>query len=203
MIYFFHHYELPAILQQARIQQIIIESQNQPTGSGGSGANGSDGTDGRGGSDGPPSTGGSNQNTASGTDQGIVNHSYNLRPMIEYLKLKFCFISYLDNSSQTQEESHTTDTNTTGNSSELNASSREPSIASQVEETDATALREILLLEQLGSVWNCSRLSLKQKLDLAVETTVQNKKISELNQLNTSSILLSTVQVCKAPTVRV
>lgn len=30
MIYFFHHYELPAILQQAQIQQIIIETQ-QPT----------------------------------------------------------------------------------------------------------------------------------------------------------------------------
>lgn len=82
MIYFFHHYELPAILQQARIQQIIIESQNQPTGSGGSGANGSDGTDGRGGSDGPPSTDNSNQNTASGTDQGIINHSCYMRPMI-------------------------------------------------------------------------------------------------------------------------
>lgn len=29
MIYFFHHYELPAILQQARIQQFIIETQQQ------------------------------------------------------------------------------------------------------------------------------------------------------------------------------
>ena len=31
MIYFFHHYELPAILQQARIQQIIIETQQNST----------------------------------------------------------------------------------------------------------------------------------------------------------------------------
>lgn len=30
MIYFFHHYELPAIMQQARIQQIIIETQHHP-----------------------------------------------------------------------------------------------------------------------------------------------------------------------------
>lgn len=29
MIYFFHHYELPAILQQAQIQHIIINSQQQ------------------------------------------------------------------------------------------------------------------------------------------------------------------------------
>lgn len=29
MIYFFHHYELPAILQQARIQQILAQSQQQ------------------------------------------------------------------------------------------------------------------------------------------------------------------------------
>ena len=29
MIYFFHHYELPAILQQARIQQILVQSQQQ------------------------------------------------------------------------------------------------------------------------------------------------------------------------------
>jgi hypothetical protein len=27
MIYFFHHYELPVIMQQARIQQIIIETR--------------------------------------------------------------------------------------------------------------------------------------------------------------------------------
>lgn len=41
MIFFFHHYELPTILQQARIQQIIIENQQQPT----------EGTDGSGGAD--------------------------------------------------------------------------------------------------------------------------------------------------------
>ncbi len=29
MIYFFHHYELPAILQQARIQQILVQSHQQ------------------------------------------------------------------------------------------------------------------------------------------------------------------------------
>lgn len=29
MIYFFHHYELPAILQQARIQQILVQTQHQ------------------------------------------------------------------------------------------------------------------------------------------------------------------------------
>jgi hypothetical protein len=28
MIYFFHHYELPVIMQQARIQQIIIETRS-------------------------------------------------------------------------------------------------------------------------------------------------------------------------------
>ena len=45
MVFFFHHYELPAILQQARIQQIIIESQAQQ----GNENNGSDRTDGSGG----------------------------------------------------------------------------------------------------------------------------------------------------------
>lgn len=29
MIYFFHHYELPAILQQARIQQLLVQSHQQ------------------------------------------------------------------------------------------------------------------------------------------------------------------------------
>ena len=29
MIYFFHHFELPAIMQQARVREIIAESQNQ------------------------------------------------------------------------------------------------------------------------------------------------------------------------------
>ena len=48
MVFFFHHYELPAILQQARIQQIIIETQAQQ---GNENANGSDGTDGSGGTD--------------------------------------------------------------------------------------------------------------------------------------------------------
>lgn len=28
MLYFFHHYELPAILQQERIQQIVTNQQN-------------------------------------------------------------------------------------------------------------------------------------------------------------------------------
>lgn len=175
MIYFFHHYELPAILQQARIQQIIIESQNQPTDSGT--FDGSDGSDGRGGSDGPPSTGDSNQNTANESDQNT--------------------------GSPPQEESHPNETDTTGNDSELNASSREPSIASQVEETDSAVLMKILLQKQLGSVWNSRELSFKQKLDLAVEATVLNKKTSELNQLNTTSILLNSVQVRKAPTARV
>ena len=72
MIYFFHHYELPAILQQARIQQIIIESQNQPTASG-SGSNGSDGTDGRGGSDGPSGNGDNNQNNGANPQEGIYS----------------------------------------------------------------------------------------------------------------------------------
>jgi hypothetical protein len=31
MVYFFHHYELPAILQQARIQQIVNNQQNNQT----------------------------------------------------------------------------------------------------------------------------------------------------------------------------
>ena len=52
MIYFFHHYELPAILQQARIQKIIIETQQQSADSNGNsnGNNNDDATDGSGGS---------------------------------------------------------------------------------------------------------------------------------------------------------
>jgi len=44
-VFFFHHYELPAILQQARIQQIILETQSQQ----GNENNRSDRTDGSGG----------------------------------------------------------------------------------------------------------------------------------------------------------
>ncbi|XP_056266726.1 membralin isoform X2 [Pseudoliparis swirei] len=32
MIYFFHHYELPAILQQIRIQEMLLQNQNQQAG---------------------------------------------------------------------------------------------------------------------------------------------------------------------------
>jgi hypothetical protein len=42
MIYFFHHYELPAILQQARIQQILIESQTNNNNNGGGSSSNSD-----------------------------------------------------------------------------------------------------------------------------------------------------------------
>ena len=48
MIYFFHHYELPVILQQARIQQIIIENQQHPDPNA---PNISDRTDGQGGNE--------------------------------------------------------------------------------------------------------------------------------------------------------
>lgn len=59
MIYFFHHYELPAILQQARIQQIIIENQqNGP----GTRQNGTDGSGGSGGSNEDRPTDDSNDN---------------------------------------------------------------------------------------------------------------------------------------------
>jgi len=72
----------------------------------------------------------------------------------------------------------------------LNAGSREPSLASEVE----PALNG-LLLQQLVMHRD---FSFKQKLDLAVEATLQNKKISYLNQLNTTSILLNNVQVRKS-----
>lgn len=70
MVFFFHHYELPAILQQARIQQIIIESQTQQ----GNENNGSDGTDGSGGGGG----GGddrADQEDNDGNSENIQNHS--------------------------------------------------------------------------------------------------------------------------------
>lgn len=62
MVYFFHHYELPAILQQARIQQIIIETQQQNAGNNGNntGNNGSDHTDGSGGAGQDNNSGSSN-----------------------------------------------------------------------------------------------------------------------------------------------
>ena len=74
MIYFFHHYELPIILQQARIQQIIIETQQQQqqqtqadqdiNGSGGNYNNGNNG-DGSGGESGSSGENGGNSNNGS------------------------------------------------------------------------------------------------------------------------------------------
>ena len=39
MIYFFHHYELPAILQQAQIQQLLTQTQHQAAGNDGANGN--------------------------------------------------------------------------------------------------------------------------------------------------------------------
>ena len=71
MIYFFHHYELPAILQQARIQQIIIENQQQ--GQDPNAPNNSDRTDGSGGNGNEDS----NYNNENNTSNDYVDENLN------------------------------------------------------------------------------------------------------------------------------
>ena len=77
MIYFFHHYELPAILQQARIQQIIIETQQQSNESSGNTNNNTDDTtDGSGGSgNGSGSSSGTSNSTGDANNNNTVSET--------------------------------------------------------------------------------------------------------------------------------
>ena len=72
MIYFFHHYELPAILQQARIQQIIIETHQQSTDSNGNN-NHDDTTDGSGGASSNNPENNNNTDDASPSNNNNIN----------------------------------------------------------------------------------------------------------------------------------
>lgn len=74
MIYFFHHYELPAILQQARIQQIIIETQH--SNSNNNNNNNNDNND----NNNPPGNNNNNGNNPPGNDSNNNNNSSNVPP---------------------------------------------------------------------------------------------------------------------------
>ena len=84
MIYFFHHYELPAILQQARIQQIIIESQqtSEAEQAQNNNNNSDGGSDDSGGSNDDEENGGS-ENNAQNQDLNRENESRDNTPARE------------------------------------------------------------------------------------------------------------------------
>merc|ERR1719468_306976 len=175
MVYFFHHYELPAILQQARIQQIIIENQHSGNNGNNPGNNGSEHTDGSGGPDQGGNAGSSTNQTNPANED--TSESDSTQPSTSNQP-------FTSNQPSTSNEAF---------NSEIDATSSENSTESDFYELDG--MNEVLFKHLVAQLDRNQISSLRHQIELALENISYHKKISEKNQILISEHLLKTVKI--------